>query len=188
MAAIAAHVRTLEADIRSVGPRASEREHIGQRDSGPDSRARRSGAPRRLTRDLADPDQSCTAIAGTLQGGGDLTFAKRLAQRSQGQAQLALDLSVDPQSPPIGVEFRDLAVTAYVERIRRGHGPLAQRTQASLGVERLVLMHDQVIAFSVATHGPSLGPPNAPAGRPVPVCRSDPVALCKTGQLRGEPV
>ena len=57
------------------------------------------------------------------------------------------------QPPSRRIDLRHLAVAAHVERVRGGHRRLGQGGGAGLGVERIVLVHDQVGTLAVGSHG-----------------------------------
>ena len=145
-------VGAVEPDVRGGGQRPGERDHVGERHAGPCRGAGRAGPPRRLAGDVADRDEPRAPVAGALQRRGHLALAERLAQRGEREVELALDEPVDPQPPALRLELRDRAVPADVERVGRGHGPFRQRREPGLGVERLLLVHDQVGALPVAAH------------------------------------
>ena len=55
--------------------------------------------------------------------------------------------------PPRGrVDVRNRAVPSHVERVRGRHGALGQSGKPGLGVQRLLLVHDEVRSLSVAIH------------------------------------
>jgi hypothetical protein len=140
-----------EADVRGLGSRAGEREHVGEGDAGPRRRARRTGTPRRLARNIPDGDQARAPVAGTLQRRRLSAFPERLAQRRQREVQLALDEPVHAQSPRGGVDLRHRTVPTHVERVGGRQRTLGQDGARGLGVERLLLVHDQIGALAVAT-------------------------------------
>jgi hypothetical protein len=150
-----ADVGALEADMRRVAERAGEREHVGERDAAPRRGPRRAGTPRRLARDVADGDQTRAPIAGALQRRGHGALAQRLAQRRQRELQLALDEPVHAQAPRDRVDLRHGAVPTHVERVGRRQRTLRQRRPRALGVERIVLVHDQIRTLAVAAQARS---------------------------------
>jgi hypothetical protein len=151
-----AHVGAVEADMRRLAQRAGKREHVGERDTAPNRGARGAGSPRRLARDVADGDQPGAPVAGALQRRGHLALLGRFAQGVKRELQLPLDEAVHPQPPRGGVELRHRAVRPHVERIHGRHGTLGQGGEPGLGVERLLLVDDQVRALAVATHATSV--------------------------------
>jgi hypothetical protein len=151
-----ARVRADEADVRGIVERAGDRQHVGERDAGPRGRPGRTGTPRRLARDVADRHQPCAPVPGTLQRRDHLALPERLAQRRQREVQLALHEAVDAQAPGLGVDLRDRPVAAHVERVVGGQRALGQGGRPRLGVERRLLVDDQLRPLSVVTHGPIL--------------------------------
>jgi hypothetical protein len=135
--------------VLGLGQRSGDCEHIGERDTGPRRGAGRAGTPRCLAGDVADGDQARAPIAGALQRRG-------LAQRRQREVELALDEPVDAQPPRGGIDLWHGAVPPYVERVSGGQRTLGQRGEPGLGIERLVLVHDQIHALSVPTHATSV--------------------------------
>src|SRR5205814_10018083 len=74
----------------------------------------------------------------------------------EGKVQLPLHQPTHVQPPRGGVDLRNRGVPAHVERVRGGHRTLGQGGGPGLSVERLVLVHHQVRALSIATHATSL--------------------------------
>src|SRR5437764_1357068 len=66
--------------------------------------------------------------------------------------KIALDDPMHMQPPRVGVDLRHRAVPQDVERVRAIKRTLGQGGGPGLGVERLLLVHDEVRALSVATH------------------------------------
>lgn len=86
-----------KADVPAV--RACERQHVGERDTGPRRGTGGARTPRRLAGNVADGDQADPPVARALQGRGH--FA--LAQGVQGKVQLSLNRAVHAESPRGGV-------------------------------------------------------------------------------------
>jgi hypothetical protein len=154
-----------EAHVRALVQRAGERQHVGERDAGPRRGPGRAGTPRRLARDVADRHQPRPAVPGALQRRDLLALDERLTQRRERQVELPVHEPVDTQPPRGRVDPRHRPVPAHVERVGAGQRTLGQRGEPGLGIERLVLVDDQVSALSVATHGPSLRLAHPPGDR-----------------------
>ena len=103
---LCAEVGTGEANVGGLAPRTGEREHIGERDAGPDRSTGRAGTPGLLARELANGDQARAAVAGALERRGYFPLPEHLAQGGEGEVQLALDESVDAQPPGGGFDLR----------------------------------------------------------------------------------
>ena len=76
---------------------------------------------------------------------------------AEGKVQLPLDEPHRTRSRHASGSISGTArVPAHVERVRGGQRTLRQGGGPGLGVERLLLVHDQVAALSVATHARSV--------------------------------
>src|SRR5205823_505242 len=63
--------------------------------------------------------------------------------------KLPLDEPVHPQVPRRAITPRYRAVSAHIERVHGGQRPLGQGSEIRLGVERVLLVHDEICALSV---------------------------------------
>jgi hypothetical protein len=147
-----AEVGTLEAHVRGLGQRASEREHLGERDAAPRRGTSSTRPPRLLAREFADSHQVHAPVARALKRRGDLALLEHLTQGFEGKIQLPLDEPMHVQPPRLRDDLRHRGVPPHVERLRGGHRTLGQGGSSSLGVERLLLMHHHIRALSVASH------------------------------------
>jgi hypothetical protein len=141
-----------------VAPGGGQRQDVGEGDAGPRRSPRRARAPRRLAVDVADGHQAGPPVARALQRRRHLALAEGLAQRRERELERALDGAVDAQAPGGGVDLRHVAVPAHVEGVGGGQCALGQRGEPGLGVERLLLVHDEVGALSVPIHGRNVEP------------------------------
>ena len=163
---LGAQIGAVEADVRGLAQRVGEREHVGKRDAGPSRGTGRARTPRRLARDVTDSDQARAPIARALQRRSHLALPERLAQGGKGKVQLPFDDPMHVQPPRGGVDLRHRSVPPHVKRVRGGQRTLRQRSEPSLGVERLLLVHDQIPALSIATHATSVRSPDPGARVP----------------------
>jgi hypothetical protein len=95
-------------------------------------------------------------VPGALQRRSLGALPERLPQCRQREVELALDEPVHVQPPRGRVDVRNRAVRSHVERFRGRHGALDQSGKPGLGVERLLLVHDEVRSLSEAIHARSL--------------------------------
>ena len=79
----------------------------------------------------------------------DLRLAQ-IVELAEREVQLAPHETVHPQPPHGRVDLRHRAVRPHVERVAGGQRTLVEGSARGLGVERLVLVHDEVRALPVA--------------------------------------